>query len=107
MNCAGAIHQQGKTQMGYMDNTGSRAGRCVTLAELGPGETGVVNRIDGEAALKRRLNALGMVKGIEISLEHTAPMGDPRAYTLMGYQLSLRNEDARKIVLQDVPRDDK
>ena len=87
--------------MGFSEKIDSGENRSGTLAELVPGEIGVVSRINADASLKRRLNALGMVKGIEISLEHTAPMGDPRAYTLLGYQLSLRNEDARKIVLLD------
>ena len=71
-----------------------------TLAELGLGERGIIDRVDAEAALKRKLNALGVVKGIEVVLDYTAPMGDPRAYRLLGYHLSLRNEDARKILLQ-------
>ena len=70
------------------------------LAELNPGERGIIDRITAEAPLKRKLSALGIVKGKEISLGHTAPMGDPRAYFLLGYQLSLRNEDARKILLR-------
>jgi len=80
-------------------NPASRGGD--TLADLGPSETGVINTINGDASLKRRLNTLGVVKGTEIAVGHVAPMGDPRVYTLLGYQLSLRNEDARKIILKD------
>jgi ferrous iron transport protein A len=72
----------------------------ITLAELKPGESGVVSSIKSDAALKRRLNAMGLVRGTEIFVDLTAPMGDPRAYTLLGYQLSLRQEDARNIYLQ-------
>ena len=43
---------------------------------------------------------MGVVSGVEVSLEHTAPMGDPRVYTILGYNLSLRNEDARKVMLK-------
>ena len=74
--------------------------RAATLAELGPGERGIIDRIDGDASLKRKLAALGIVRGTGIAVAHTAPMGDPRAYHLLDYQLSLRNEDARKIVLR-------
>jgi len=70
-----------------------------TLAGLAPGQHGVIERIDADIALKRRLSAMGFVKGAEVALAHTAPMGDPRAYILLGYSLSLRNEDACKIVL--------
>lgn len=71
-----------------------------TLADLGPGERAVIKGIEGDSALKRRLTVLGVVRGIEIALDFAAPLGDPRAYSIMGYQLSLRNEDARKIALQ-------
>lgn len=71
-----------------------------TLVELKPGEQGIIDRIEADAPLKRRLSALGIVKGVKIDLDFTAPMGDPRAYTLLGYQLSLRNEDARRIILR-------
>ncbi len=73
--------------------------QSVTLAELKPGESGVIDRVRSNPSLKRRLNAMGLVRGAEISLDHEAPMGDPRVYTLLGYQLSLRNEDARNIIL--------
>lgn len=71
-----------------------------SLADLAHGERGVVDKIEGDAVFRRKLSALGVVKGIEIMLDHTAPMGDPRAYFLLGYNLSLRNEDARKILLR-------
>jgi ferrous iron transport protein A len=71
-----------------------------TLADLGPGETAVVQRIDADSLFIRRLSALGLVRGTQVLVEATAPLGDPRAYSLLGYQLSLRNQDARRIVLQ-------
>ncbi len=88
--------------MDNLDNQGTPGAVEVpvgTLADLSPGENGIVVGIRGDLALKRRLSAMGVVKGTEITVEHTAPMGDPRAYTLLGYLLSLRNEDARKIIL--------
>ena len=71
-----------------------------TLADLRPGEKGYVGGIESSISLKRRLSAMGVVSGVEVSLEHTAPMGDPRVYTSLGYNLSLRNEDARKVMLK-------
>ena len=73
--------------------------RLNTLADLTPGQSGIIEKINGDISLKRQLSALGMVKGTKVALERTAPMGDPRAYFILGYQLSLRNEDARKVIL--------
>jgi len=71
-----------------------------TLADLEPGQKGVVQGIDGDLNLKRRLSALGLVNGTQVMLGHTAPLGDPRVYEVLDYTLSLRNEEARKIRLQ-------
>jgi len=72
-----------------------------TLADLGPGQRGTVQRIGGEdVELRRRLLALGVVRGAEIVVDRAAPLGDPRAYTLLGYRLTLRNDDARVILVQ-------
>lgn len=71
-----------------------------TLADLKPGQDGIVEAISGDLNFKRRLSALGMVNGTKVSLCHTAPMGDPRVYEVFDYNLSLRNEEASQIVLQ-------
>ncbi|MEO5338405.1 MAG: ferrous iron transport protein A [Magnetospirillum sp. WYHS-4] len=71
-----------------------------TLVDLKPGEKAIIDRIDADVPLRRRLSALGVVKGVEISMVNKAPFGNPRTYSLLGYQLSLRNEDACLIVLQ-------
>jgi ferrous iron transport protein A len=75
----------------------------LTLADLTSGQRGIVVGFAAtNETLKRRLTALGVIRGTEIILDRTAPMGNPRAYSLMGYQLSLRNEDARSVLLRVV-----
>ncbi|MEI6986401.1 MAG: FeoA family protein [Rhodospirillaceae bacterium] len=69
-----------------------------TVADLIAGQRGtVVGIAKGDNTLRRRLTALGIIRGTEITLDRTAPLGNPRAYSLLGYLLSLRNEDARNI----------
>lgn len=72
----------------------------ITLADLKPGQNGKIKGISGDLNLKRRLAALGIVSGTDISLGNIAPLGDPRVYELLNYALSLRNEEARKVLLQ-------
>ena len=73
----------------------------VPLADLAKGQRGfVVGLGQTDETLKRRLTAYGIVRGTEITLDFTAPMGNPRTYSLLGYRLSLRNEDARNILLR-------
>ncbi len=72
---------------------------AMTLADLSPGQTGCVIKVDDDA-LGHNLAAMGLVKGATVSVDRTAPMGNPRIYALKGYRLSLRNEDARKVLLR-------
>ena len=88
-----------KTENMIEGNTGEANDH--TAADLRSGERAKIRFVDGSMALKRRLSAMGIVSGVEIKLEHTAPFGDPRVYSILGYNLSLRNEDACKIVVCD------
>lgn len=72
-----------------------------TLADLKPGEGGVVAQVGGEGALHRHLLDMGITPGVFILLQKAAPMGDPLELHLRGYALTLRLEDARKILLKD------
>lgn len=71
-----------------------------TLADLSPGESGVVKRVGGQEALHRHLLDMGLTPGVTVLLQKTAPMGDPIELRLRGYALTLRLEDARNILLQ-------
>ena len=71
----------------------------MTLADLKPGENGIIKGISGDISLKRRLAALGLVNGTSVALGNVAPLGDPRIYELLDYALSLRNEEAQKVNL--------
>ena len=68
-----------------------------TLADLKPGESGVVSTVGGEDALHRHLLDMGITPGVKVLLQKTAPMGDPVEIRLRGYALTLRLDDARNI----------
>ncbi|MBF0180145.1 MAG: ferrous iron transport protein A [Magnetococcales bacterium] len=72
-----------------------------TLADLTVGHTARIEGLHGDAIGKRRLMALGLVRGREISLERRAPMGDPGIYAILGYRLSIRDDDARNVVISN------
>ncbi len=71
-----------------------------TLADLCPGEEGVVASVGGEEALHRHLLDMGLTPGVTVLLQKTAPMGDPLELHLRGYALTLRLQDARNILLR-------
>jgi len=71
-----------------------------TLEQLAPGESGIIERLSGEKGpVRRRLIDMGLTPGTTVLVRKVAPMGDPIQINLRNYELSLRREDARQIVL--------
>lgn len=71
----------------------------MTLSQLLPGQTGIIKEFtDLEMSVK--LMEMGCLPGESIVVERFAPMGDPMAIRVAGYQLSLRKLEASTIILQ-------
>ena len=68
-----------------------------TLKDVKIGETAVIERLNGEGALKRRIMDMGLTKGTEVYVRKVAPLGDPMELTVRGYELSVRKADAELI----------
>lgn len=49
---------------------------------------------------RRRIFDLGIIPGTEIKALQKSPLGDPGAYFIRGTVIALRNEDARKIIVE-------
>ena len=67
------------------------------LNQLHPGQRAIIVSIGGNGALRRRFAEMGILKGVNIRAERVAPLGDPVAYLVKGYRLSLRREEAAQI----------
>ena len=67
------------------------------LSELKPGETGIIVKILGHGAFRKRVIEMGFVKGRKITAIMSAPLNDPVKYTLMGYEVSLRLSEAHLV----------
>ena len=72
----------------------------MTLNELKIGESGVVSAVNGQGALRRRLLDMGITPRTTVTLRKAAPLGDPIEIRLRGYELPLRLDDAKQIVLR-------
>lgn len=70
------------------------------LNEFTLNETGVVKKILAEGKIKRRLFDMGVTPGVEISLKKFAPLGDPIEVTIRGYELTLRKDEAKQIIME-------
>ena len=71
-----------------------------TLKTAKCGETVVVQKLDGEGALRRRIMDMGITKGTSIYVRKVAPLGDPVEITVRGYELSIRKGDAESILVE-------
>ncbi len=73
--------------------------RDMKLSQLIPGQTGVIKEFtDLEMSVK--LMEMGCLPGESIVVERLAPLGDPMAITVSGYQLTLRKKEASTIIMQ-------
>ncbi len=77
---------------------GDRSGGTLRpLGELRPWESCIVDRVEGEWRLRRRLAELGFLPGTPVQVGRMAPMGDPIELRIRGYRMTLSREQALRI----------
>jgi ferrous iron transport protein B len=69
----------------------------MTLNDLKQGESGVITKIKGRGAFRKRITEMGFVKGRNVEVVKSAPLRDPVEYKIMGYAISLRRSEASLI----------
>ena len=67
------------------------------LSELQTGAKGVVVRVAGHGAFRKRIIEMGFIKGMEVTAVLNAPLKDPIKYRIMNFEVSLRRADAEKV----------
>jgi ferrous iron transport protein B len=67
------------------------------LADLSSGQTGVITKVKGHGAFRKRITEMGFVSGTTVKVIKHAPLQDPVEYEIMGYRVSLRRSEARLI----------
>ena len=70
-----------------------------SLATLNIGSTTQVVDISGEDSISLRLLEMGLTPGVEVTVVSTAPLGDPVELELRGYRLSIRRNEAARVVV--------
>jgi Fe2+ transport system protein FeoA len=73
-----------------------------SLAKLKRGERAVIAKISGGGSIRRRLLDMGATAGTLVEVERVAPLGDPIEVKIKGYHLTLRKEEAQRIVVKDL-----
>ena len=72
------------------------------LSDLRAGESGVVVKILGHGAFRKRVMEMGFVKGRTVKVLLYAPLQDPVKYQVMGYEVSLRRSEAHLIEVERI-----
>ena len=59
--------------------------------------SGVVVRVAGHGAFRKRIIEMGFIKGVTVEAVLNAPLNDPIKYRIMNFEVSLRRSDAEKV----------
>ncbi len=74
-----------------------------TLADLAVGKRGRVMGFDkGSKEYRKKILAMGLIKGTEFTVNRVAPMGDPIEIRVRGYNLSLRKDEAAALTVEGI-----
>ena len=73
------------------------------LSKLKTGEKGIIVKVLGHGGFRKRIIEMGFIKGKEVEVLQNAPLQDPVIYKLMGYEVSLRHQEADmiEVVMED------
>ena len=79
----------------------------MTIKDLKIGQSGKVETVGGEGALRQHFLDMGVIPGAEVTLVKLAPMGDPIEIRIHSYELTLRLSEAEKITVLPVAKNTK
>lgn len=67
------------------------------LSDLQNNETGIITKVIGHGAFRKRITEMGFVKGKFVRVIKNAPLQDPIEYEILGFRVSLRRSEAALI----------
>jgi len=71
----------------------------IPLSRFKEGECGVIIKVQGSGAFRKRLQEMGFIKGTEVFVEKYAPLRDPVELVIKGYHVSLRVGEAAQVLM--------
>ncbi len=67
------------------------------LSELKMGDTAIIVKVLGTGAFRKRITEMGFIRGRKVTPIKAAPLNDPIEYSILGYSVSLRRNEANYI----------
>ncbi len=74
--------------------------QIINLREMQKNQTGIIVSIKSTGELGRRIRDMGLIPGKEIRVQGKAPLFDPVSLRIMGFTLTLRNNEADHIQVE-------
>lgn len=72
----------------------------VNLRDMQVDQSGTIASVKASGELGRRIRDMGLVPGKEIKIQGRAPLFDPVSIRIMGFTLTLRNNEADYITVE-------
>lgn len=72
----------------------------INLRQMKKNQTGVITSVKAQGEMGRRIREMGIVPGKEVTIKGRAPLYDPVALRIMGFTLTLRNNEADYIQVE-------
>ncbi|GAB6012846.1 ferrous iron transport protein B [Viscerimonas tarda] len=69
----------------------------MNLSDLKTGEKGVIVKVNGSGAFRKRILEMGFIKGKTVTAILNAPLKDPIKYKIMDYEVSLRRSESKLV----------
>ena len=72
----------------------------IMMRKMKDNQSGVISAVKVDGELGRRIRDMGLVPGAAVKIQGRAPLYDPVALRVMGFTLTLRNDEADHIEVE-------
>lgn len=72
----------------------------IPLRRMSSRQKGIISKIKADGELGRRIRDMGLVPGTPVEIQGRAPLKDPVAIRVRDFTLTLRNNEADRILVE-------
>ena len=72
----------------------------INMRQMAINQTGTILSIKADRELGKKIRDMGLIPGVEIKIQGRAPLNDPVSLKVMGFTLTLRNNEADNIEVE-------
>ena len=66
----------------------------LNMRQMTENQSGTIMSVRANGEMGRRIRDMGLIPGAEVKIQGKAPLNDPVALRIMGFTLTLRNNEA-------------